>query len=144
VGAWGHGPFDNDDALDFLGDLDAGRRGTFRWLPGRRMPRGLASALAAVTDADGYLDAGVVSTGVAAAALVAAAAGGPRPDTDVVAAWLDAHPFVPDDGLRAGSRAELDRAFEPADNEWYDLWADAGAVDDVRAALAPYRAALGS
>jgi hypothetical protein len=34
------------------------------------------------------------------------------------------------------------RAFEANDNEWYELWADAELVDEVRDRLAPYASAI--
>jgi hypothetical protein len=31
------------------------------------------------------------------------------------------------------------RAFEPSDNEWYDLWEDAGALGEVERMLRAFR-----
>jgi hypothetical protein len=136
VGTWGCAPFDNDDAVDLLDDLaeadDVDLVDTLR------------DALAQVADGDGYLDAPEVSEAVAAACLVAARLpGGPRPEDPAATDLLDDRPFEVDDDLRiAGSRA-LERAFVRDDNEWYELWEDADALDEVSAALAPYRVALG-
>ena len=50
MGAWGTGPFDNDDAADFADDLsDEGDTD--------RILAHLADALTAVTDAEGYIEA---------------------------------------------------------------------------------------
>lgn len=134
MGAWGHGPFDNDAALDFLGECD-----------GTGDPAGaVRAAMEAVTGAEGYLDGSVVSDAVAAAVLVAVRAGAPRPEDVNATEWLDANPFDADPSLVALGRAVLARAFEERDNEWWELWDDAGAVADVRAALAPYAAVLGA
>jgi hypothetical protein len=63
VGAWGSGPFDNDDAADFVDELDGLDEGDRR--------EALAAALTAAADEQDYLDGGVASIAVAAAALVA-------------------------------------------------------------------------
>ncbi|MFC0540866.1 DUF4259 domain-containing protein [Kutzneria chonburiensis] len=63
MGAWGAGPFDNDDAADFVGDI--GRLGE----ADRR--EALRAALTAAVAEEGYLDADIGSVAVAAAALVA-------------------------------------------------------------------------
>jgi hypothetical protein len=136
VGTWGAAPFDNDDALDLLADLDEAS-------DVEEFVDGLRDALAQVDAADGYLEAPEVSEAIAAACLVAARVpGGPQPEDDAAADLLEAHPFEVDDALRAGAVRVLDRALERADNEWYELWVDADALDEVRAALAPYRDAL--
>ncbi|MEX1178627.1 MAG: DUF4259 domain-containing protein [Nitriliruptor sp.] len=136
MGIWGAAPFDNDDALDLLADLDEGRD--------EDLIGGLRDALAQV-EPGGTLEAPEVSEAVAAACLVAAQLeAGPRPEEPTAAAWLEAHPFEVDASLRVSAAAALDRALLPGDNEWYELWEDADALDEVNAALAPYRAALRS
>jgi hypothetical protein len=63
MGAWGPGPFDNDDAADFVDGLDG--------LNGDERRVALHEALAAAAEEAGYLDADPASCAVAAAALVA-------------------------------------------------------------------------
>lgn len=65
MGAWGHGTFENDTALDWLGDLREGA------------PSLVEDALIAVAEAgaDQYLDADECCAALAAAELVAAARG---------------------------------------------------------------------
>ena len=69
MGTWGTGPFDNDTAADFAGDLDDAP-------PGEReaLVRGV---LARTVSAAGYLDE--AQEAVAAAALIAAQCPGGRP-----------------------------------------------------------------
>lgn len=134
MGAWGAGPFDNDDALDLLGDLaEAGDA---------EIVDGLRDAIAQ-TGEPGYLEAPAVCEAVAAACLVAGRLpGGPRPLSEEAADFLDDHPFAVDESLRADAERAIGRAFQRPDNEWYELWEDADALDEVEAALAPYREAL--
>jgi hypothetical protein len=81
VDAWGIGPFDNDDAIDFAHELLESDDLT----PARE-------ALAATTDTDGWLELPEGSRALAAAAVVVAAFSGevirlPKE----LAAWLDNH-----------------------------------------------------
>jgi hypothetical protein len=46
--------------------------------------------------------------------------------------------------LRSEAAQLLTRALEPEDNEWHELWVDAGLLDEVGANLAPYASALAS
>ncbi len=136
MGTWGAAPFDNDDALDLLGDLEETDDDAFL--------DALRDALGQV-DTSAYLECPEVSEAVAAACLVAARLpGGPQPEDETATALLSARPFEVDDALRTSAAAALGRAFVPGDNEWYELWEDADALDEVADALAPYRSALGS
>ncbi len=70
MGAWGTGPFDNDEAADFAAELDQAN-------PGARLEL-IRQALRTVADRTGYLDLIDGCTAVAAAAIVAAGRiGGP-------------------------------------------------------------------
>lgn len=133
LGAWGLGVFENDDALDVLGEIEDAAA---------RLPL-IRAALKAVGDSAGYLEAPAVSGAVAVAALVA---GTLQPEL------LDSEPYRPvwwtvdwvvlspqDMQLAAGA---LERAALPADNEWAELWDEAGEWDAVVDGLRPYRAAL--
>ncbi|HEY0636188.1 MAG TPA: DUF4259 domain-containing protein [Pseudonocardiaceae bacterium] len=137
MGAWGLGPFDNDDAADWANELDDAapedRAGLTR------------AALAEAADEADYLDLEVANTAVAAAAVVALT----RPDGMLVE---DAHApdFVkagePDaaafDALVPLALRALDRVVAD-ESEWRDVWEEAGSFDDVLAELGPYREALG-
>jgi hypothetical protein len=141
VGAWGPGPFDNDDALDFIGAF------------GETNPAAIEQRFLDVFDSvlnagegggDDYIEVQVMSAAIAAAALVSAVNGGPVPESPAVEQWLERAPFAPDEDTVTQARRVFARAFEPENNEWYDLWSEGGSVDEVRAALDPYQRALAS
>jgi len=112
MGAWGVGAFENDDASDWVYQLEeAGDFGLLR------------ETLAAATDPDGYLEAPACSEALAAAEVVAALAGRAAPDLpEEVRTWVRAH--------RAGVPADLAglsvRALDQvaADSELKELWAE--------------------
>ena len=133
MGAWGTGPFQNDEALDFLAGVEeAGRTGRLG---------ALGRPLEHVVRSGDYLDAPDVTEAVAAAAVVGAvlnpaeSAGEPGlPDwaVQVPAERLD-------NELVELARRALRRALQPSDNEAYELWEEADAAgqwqDDVRRVL---------
>lgn len=63
MGTWDAGPFDNDDAADFVNDLDDA--------PEHQRVAMIRAALTAAIENDDYLDLGEGAPAVAAAALVA-------------------------------------------------------------------------
>lgn len=63
MGAWGVGPFDNDTAADWCGDLDD--------QPARKRAHAVRQALASAANETDYLDADLAQEAVAAGALVA-------------------------------------------------------------------------
>ncbi|MBK7403594.1 MAG: DUF4259 domain-containing protein [Phycisphaerales bacterium] len=77
MGAWGFGPFDNDDALDWLGQfLEAADSGV-AWLPfARSKPAMLRRALRRPRR-NKHLDLGVVECAVAACEVIATQLGRP-------------------------------------------------------------------
>nr|AIS85332.1 hypothetical protein VASRM7_94 [Verrucosispora sp. MS100047] len=118
MGTWDSGPFDNDTAADWCGDLndaDVAKR-----------PMLVREALSRAAGEAGYLDADVACEAIAAAAIVAAQRpGGPAitssyaPDFLLDGGRLD----LPDDLVPLAARA-LDRIMA-ADSEWHFLWQDA-------------------
>ncbi|MGB7818441.1 MAG: DUF4259 domain-containing protein [Ornithinibacter sp.] len=125
MGAIGSGPFENDDALDFLdtlGDLPPDDR------PGR-----VLEALDAVLQPAHYVEAPQMCEAVAGAAAVGAsvnpsAAAGERN----LPAWLMASPLpTGDEELVEKSRQVLRRAVRSHDNEWWELWQEADLGEDV-------------
>ncbi|WP_199564925.1 DUF4259 domain-containing protein [Spongiactinospora rosea] len=129
------GPFDNDTAADWCGDLNDAE-------PAERLDM-IRQALADAADTDGYLDSSEACEALAAAAIVAAQRpGGPEID-DV---------YGPD-FLSGGAPIELPADLAPLavraidrilgdHSEWRDLWEDSGALPKAHAALTPIRAAL--
>ena len=108
MGAWGYGPFENDAALDWLGELLAAKG----WPP-------VASALVAVAGADA-LGADACSRALAACEMVAAKVGRPLPGLPVeVNAWLAA--VAPPDPALAGAAREAIAAIR-RESELRDLW----------------------
>src|SRR5262245_24137255 len=98
MGAWGSGPFENDDAGDWVYDLEG------------------ADDFAVVREAldvvgSRYLDAGEGAAAVAAAVVVAAACdpGAVESVPEAVTAWLDDHARQVDPGDRRLAAAALDR-----------------------------------
>lgn len=135
MGTWAAGPFDNDTAADWCGELDDAA-------PERR-PALVERALRAALDEPGYLDSDLAVEAVAAAAVVAAHLPG--------AARVDSA-YAPD-FLTAGGRADLPDRLRPLavqaldrvvadDSELAELWAEAGEPNEFVAELAVVRAAL--
>jgi len=115
VGTWGTGPFDNDDAADWVYELEAA--------PDAEVVR---TALRRVTLASEYLDAPDASIGLAAAEVVAADRDGPAPKLpDSVVAWVQAHRESFDAADRAAALAVVDRVLG-ADSELNELWLETG------------------
>jgi hypothetical protein len=113
MGAWGEGLLENDDAMDWLADLEATGDGfTVR------------DALddVATTPPDEYLDADVGQQALVAAELVAAAAGRPasgQPDYERIVAWARENPGVAE--LLDLARRAVERA-DGGESEIRDLW----------------------
>lgn len=134
MGTWGLGPFDNDMAADWAGDLDDA--------PANERPTLIRDALTAAIDADEYLEGDEAASAIAAAAVVAAKQpGGPEldhnygPNADTVSALR----LEPD--LRALAARALARALDEA-SEWRELWEESGQYDEARSALEPVISAL--
>lgn len=107
MGAWGPGSFDNDDALDWLDDLVDGASDAIR------------AALEA-TDAE-YLEAPDASSALAAAEVVAAAAGRPAADLPgEVSEWLEEHGTRQAAALAPLARRAVERVRR--DSELKELW----------------------
>lgn len=130
MGAWGSGPFDNDDAGDFVGTLiDVGN-----W----SVAEAAFDAVLAVGDE--YLEAPDASAAIAAAAVLAHKVGngmvaiGPE-DAAGIAALAS-----PPSTLTAKARKALTRIRKQS--ELADLWEEAGAKEEWLATLEPIEKAL--
>jgi hypothetical protein len=130
MGAWGSGPFDNDDAADLLTEL-AGMDAVGR---ARRVQTALILP-------DGYLEVDSGSMAIAAAALVAAS-NGMSLDGPVEAQELIRSGTIPsDDRVRAHARTALSRV-NTDDSEWRELWAESESLAEVAGMLTNIRLSL--
>jgi hypothetical protein len=129
MGTWGIGPFDNDTAADFAGDLDDA-------LPGEReaLVRGV---LTRTVRATGYLDE--AQEAVAAAALIAAQCPGGRP-VETVYGPEQPLPVFPEDLRELAARA-LDRVL--AGDPGLEMWVRPADAPQWLAAVAALRDVLG-
>lgn len=127
MGAWHTGPFDNDDAGDFVEDVAGGGYAT------------LSAALQMAIDAE-YLEVAEASMAVAAAAFVAAVRNRdldivPEPVRPVVLGLGPCPPHLVEQSRKALGKvvngSELDALW--AESEDYDNWLFA--VDKLRGAL---------
>ena len=130
MGATGSGPFENDDALDFLGGLED--------LPREQRPAAVLAALETV-EAPQMCEAVAGAAAVGASVNPAAAQGEPY-----LPQWLIDEPLpTGDQELVEKSRQVLRRAVRSHDNEWWELWVEAGLGDDVTASCRRALAWLG-
>lgn len=133
MGAWGHGPFDDDSALDFIGGLAS--------KPGDATDT-LRTTMTAVLDSTEYLDHSDVAAAIVAACLVADRLS-PGLITDVNGrGYADRLEFTVSDELRKLAAQVFVRAFEPSDNEWFELWNEGDDMPKVRAEHFPFQAVL--
>ncbi|OKI47505.1 DUF4259 domain-containing protein [Micromonospora sp. CB01531] len=126
MGTWDSGPFDNDTAADWCGDLDDADVA--------KRPVLVREALSRSAGEDGYLDADVACEAIAAAAIVAAQQPGGQPITSPYAPdfLLDGGRLDLPDAMVVLAVRALDRLMA-ADPEWRDRWQDAAAGDVNRA-----------
>ena len=123
MGAWGAGPFENDDAADWAAEFD-----------GVDGPTGIAivrSALSSALDAE-YVEAPEGSVAVAAAQVVAWLI---QPETvegsaynETVCAWLGTQAPLSDASLSDAARRALLRVQSPV-SELNELWSEADDAD---------------
>lgn len=129
MGAWGHRNFENDDAMDGVGDLES---------------RGLAwieAAFASVEKGAGnYVEAPECTSALAAAEVVASLLGHPSDDLpERVAKWAKGKP-KPNPALVKRAVATIDLIAEAS--ELKDLWADTEDFEPWMAVVANLRARL--
>jgi hypothetical protein len=128
MGAWGSGPFENDDAMD--------------WTYALTDDADLGVVAAALRDATGEdaPEAPEASAAIAAAEVVAAGLGRPSPDLpDEVTAWVAARADQDWGALVPSAMVALDRV--GSDSELVELWAEEGG-DDWGATLDELRGRL--
>ncbi|EMI41733.1 DUF4259 domain-containing protein [Rhodopirellula sp. SWK7] len=110
MGAWGHSTFDNDDAADWVADLEESTDMS-----------DVIQALCGVTDdAEDYIEAPECSSAIAAAEVVAALNGNPSADLPgSVREWIEGKP-IPDAGLNTKACNAIDAVL--SDSELKELW----------------------
>ena len=125
MGAIGSGPFENDDAADFLNRLEA--------LPPQQRGGRVLEALDEVLLSTGYVEAPQMCEAVAGAAAVGASVNPAAADGEPqLPRWLATEPLpTGDEELVEKSRQVLRRAVRSQDNEWWKLWDEAGLAPDV-------------
>lgn len=131
MGAWGPGAFENDDAGDWVYDLEGADDLDL-----------VRDALEEAVQVSGYLDLGEGARAVAAAEVLAAASGRPGPGLpEAIVAWLDTVAPAVSDDERSLARRALERVVGPR-SEITELWAEApdgavwrSSIDDLRSRL---------
>ncbi|BAL90318.1 hypothetical protein AMIS_50980 [Actinoplanes missouriensis 431] len=133
MGTWDFGPFDNDSAADWCGDLQDTE-------PSRRVAM-IRETLSEVLHEGEYLDSDEGAAAVAAAAVIASQLPGGSPLTSAYApdfltggGSLEIPADLPALALRALDRVAGD------DSEWRDLWEDS--LPKALTALRPVREVL--
>jgi hypothetical protein len=111
MGAWGFGPFENDDASDWIYELEESTDLSV-----------ITPALRTVTGIGGdYLEASDASNALAAAEVVAALLRHPAAELPVeVQAWVDKHLGVDVSSLVPAAKAAIQRI--RTDSELKELW----------------------
>lgn len=125
MGAWGAGPFDNDDAGDFA-DTVAVRGGI----------AAIKSAFDQVFAAD-YVEAPLAWEAVAGADIIAMLAGRPGDKTDYpesIQAWAKKAAHTPSATQMEDARRALDRILAPQ-SELLELWTDSDELEAWKASL---------
>lgn len=137
MGTWGVGPFANDEALDFLDEIEAAAEAD-------RLGA-LARPIDHVAFSGDYLEAPTMTEAVAAAAVVGAVLNpGAARGEPYLPEWVGRVSSTHlDNELVERARKALRRAMQPEDNELHELWAEAGAAHEWRADLSRVLAWLG-
>jgi hypothetical protein len=139
MGAWGWGSFENDEALDWVIDLEQSQDLSV-----------IAGALDAILDSDDdYLDATDCSMALAAAETVAALAGRPEPSLpEEVARWVQDRqtgstqegPLV-DESLTAKAQQAIEAIL--SESELLELWEETDEFDRWQATVTDLLERLG-
>jgi hypothetical protein len=135
MGTWDYGPFDNDTAADWSGDLNDA--------PADQRESIIRTTLAAVLSNEGYLDSDLAVEAIAAAAVIASQRPGGMPVTT---------PYGPDfllNGETLSLPADLDglavRALDRIladESEWRSLWEEGEHYVEAQAELLAIRTVL--
>ena len=115
AGGWDTGPFDNDDALDWVWELTESDDLS-----------AIDMALDGVLESPSYIEAPTASMAIAAAEVLAALAGKPA-DTlpDEVSGWVETHDLKVSTDMTAKARKVLELVVDDENSELAQLWGDA-------------------
>ena len=134
MGAWGSDSFANDDAMDWLAELEA-----------EGLPAAGGAIQAVIELAPEYLEAPICSAGLAAAEVIAALRG--RPSASLpseVQSWVDAIAGEPGgdpgDELVANARRAVELI--ATNSELRELWAESNESEQWRHSVADLQARL--
>lgn len=120
-GAWDVGPFDNDDALDWVYELEASTDLSI-----------VKAALEAVIESSSYIEAPTASAAIAAAEVVAALNGKPHSQLpDNVTSWVKEHNLKGNEALIELAIQVIARVQDPSDSELAQLWSDSEELKDT-------------
>jgi len=116
AGAWDMGSFDNDDALDWVYELES-----------TSDLSAIITALTAVANNDSYIQAPTGSAAVAAAEVVAALLGNAHPQLPPeVVAWVDGRSLSKDNELVGLAKKAIAAVQHPTKSELAQLWGESG------------------
>ena len=132
MGTWGIGTFENDDASDWVYELE----------PANDLSV-VQAALATLNDATGYREAPTCVNALAAAEVVAALLGKPSPDLpEAVVGWVSANARLPARDLRTNALTAIDKIL--GDSELRELWGETDDAEAWQASVQELRARLTS
>jgi hypothetical protein len=122
MGTWGSGSFENDDALDWVAELEE-----------TEDLSAIIRALDAILDSsDGYLEAPDCAAALAAAEIVAALEGNPSPSLpDEIIQWVYAHNHLTI-GTDTVSKTQAAVKLVLLGSELQELWEEADAFEEWR------------
>jgi len=129
MGTWGHGNFENDSALDWVGDFEEKPHKDF-----------LEKSMRAVLTPN-YIDADDASVALAALEVVAWANGKPAkdfPNLNISLKPGDLRPTFDKDFYATCNKA-VDTVMRPTNNEMMELWEASGELDEWRKVLEDLR-----
>ena len=130
MGAWGSGSFENDDAADWLAQLDT------------VAPADLTNLFGQAADDATYFEAPAASVVVAAAEVVAALNGSPAERVPpAIVKWTTNRP-APTPELKALALRALERVRK--NSELKDLWLEADGLNDWIVAIQDLQTRVGS
>ena len=121
AGAWDTGPFANDDALDWVWELSESDDLSV-----------IETTLNSAASSSGYLEAPTASMAIAAAEVVAALRGNPRPELpEEVNEWVQTHSVAVEDDLLKVARQAVQNTRKREFSELAQLWMDSEELMDA-------------